>query len=260
MHGKGEAQGSNTSADMRRRRQIVRARLGPLRYSKSALPILKIRSSAGRAETHSQHPLPSAIRRRHALPFSASPFSLPRGSPPARSRPPPSRASAISSATRAHPRNASCASVAPRPAETSSETAATTPAGDKKAAPEKAASEKSGPKGSVYAIISLPDQHITVYDATGPHRALARVDGTGGTPHAVGRVQRHRQEPLAPLEHLQRRANAVDAAHHLVGHRHARRRRARVPGFARLHPSPGRLRAADVRLDEDGRSRRHCHA
>ena len=140
--------------------------------------------------------------------------------------------------------------------ETSSETAATTPAGDKKAAPEKAASEKTGPKGSVYAIISLPDQHITVYDATG-RIARSRVStGQAGhrTPSGVFSVIG--KEPLAPLEHLQRRANAVDAAHHLVGRRHARRRRARVSGFARLHPPSGRLRAADVRHDEDGRSRR----
>ena len=96
--------------------------------------------------------------------------------------------------------------------ETSSETAATTPAGDKKAAPEKAASEKTGPKGSVYAIISLPDQHITVYDATG-RIARSRVS-TGQAGHrtpsgvfsVIGKSRWHRSNIYsgAPMPWMQR--------------------------------------------------------
>jgi hypothetical protein len=34
---------------------------------------------------------------------------------------------------------------------------------------------------------------------------------------------------------------AVHAAHHMVGHRHASRRRSRSSGLARLHPAPRRV-------------------
>ena len=77
------------------------------------------------------------------------------------------------------------------------ETAQTTPEGAKKAVPE-----KTGPKGTVYAIISLPDQHITVYDATG-RIARSRVStGQAGhrTPSGVFSVIG--KEPVASLEHL----------------------------------------------------------
>ena len=97
-------------------------------------------------------------------------------------------------------------------AETSSETAASTPAGDKKAAPEKTASEKSGPKGTVYAVISLPDQHITVYDATG-RIARSRVS-TGQAGHrtpsgvfsVIGKSRWHRSNIYsgAPMPWMQR--------------------------------------------------------
>jgi lipoprotein-anchoring transpeptidase ErfK/SrfK len=96
-------------------------------------------------------------------------------------------------------------------AETSSETAQTTPEGAKKAAPEKAA-EKTGPKGTVYAIISLPDQHITVYDATG-RIARSRVS-TGQAGHrtpsgvfsVIGKSRWHRSNIYsgAPMPWMQR--------------------------------------------------------
>lgn len=47
------------------------------------------------------------------------------------------------------------------------DTAATTDAKPDGKADAKKEAEKSGPKGAVYAIVSLPDQHITVYDSTG---------------------------------------------------------------------------------------------
>ena len=87
---------------------------------------------------------------------------------------------------------------------------------------KKEAAEKTGPKASGLR------RRLAVRSARHglrqhrPHRALARVDRSGWSPYADGRVQRHRQGTLAPLEHLLRRADAVDAAHHLVGRRHAR--------------------------------------
>ena len=68
-------------------------------------------------------------------------------------------------------------------------------------------------------------------------RTERRVHGTSRLPHADRRVQRHPEEPLSSLQYLQRRADAVHAAHHLVGRGAARGRGARLSGLARLHPS-----------------------
>jgi lipoprotein-anchoring transpeptidase ErfK/SrfK len=92
------------------------------------------------------------------------------------------------------------------------ETAQTPPEGAKKAAPEKTVAEKSGPKGTVYAVISLPDQHITVYDATG-RIARSRVS-TGQAGHrtpsgvfsVIGKSRWHRSNIYsgAPMPWMQR--------------------------------------------------------
>ena len=82
-----------------------------------------------------------------------------------------------------------------------------------------------------------------VYDATGRIASSRVSTGQAGyrTPTGVfsviGKSRYH-------VEHLQRRAHAVDAAHHLVGHRHARRRRAGLSRLARLHPPAVFVRAA----------------
>ena len=73
---------------------------------------------------------------------------------------------------------------------------------------------------------------------------------------ADGRLQRHPETQAAPLQHLQRRADAVHAADHVVGRRHACRRAARLSGFPRLHPHADGVRREDVELDQDGRPRR----
>ena len=100
---------------------------------------------------------------------------------------------------------------------------------------KKEEAKKNAPQGAVYAVISLADQHVTVYDATG-RIAQSRIStGMPGHPNSDRSLQHHRQGALAPLEHLQRCTDAVHAADHLVGRGHAYGRRARLPGFARLH-------------------------
>ena len=148
-----------------------------------------------------------------------------------RSRPPPSRASATSSATKAHHVSASCKKRRAPDAETTADGRPTRPRSRSRR------EDRSQGSGLRRRLAVRPARHRLRQHR--PHRALARVDGSGWSPHADGRVQRHRQGALAPLEHLLRRADAVDAAHHLVGRRHARRRRSRLSGLARLHPPSG---------------------
>ncbi len=97
-------------------------------------------------------------------------------------------------------------------AEASSDTAQTTPEGAKKAPTEKAASEKTGPKGAVYAIVSLPDQHMNVYDATGRIASTRVSTGQSGfrTPpgiySVIGKSRYHRSNIYsgAPMPWMQR--------------------------------------------------------
>jgi len=92
-------------------------------------------------------------------------------------------------------------------AETSPETAQTGPEGAKKAAPE-----KTGPKGAVYAIVSLPDQHMNVYDATGRITSTRVSTGQSGyrTPagiySVIGKSRYHRSNIYsgAPMPWMQR--------------------------------------------------------
>jgi lipoprotein-anchoring transpeptidase ErfK/SrfK len=209
MHGKGEKQGCNTSADMRRRRQIVRARPGPLRYSKSALPISKIRSfQAVQKRILSAHCLPRIAASAFVV-FGVAVLiaaGLTAGPQPAAAQqgfgnffsyqgPPKKRV--------VRKRRAPAAS---------SETAQTTPEGAKKAGAEKTASEKTGPKGAVYAIVSLPDQHMNVYDATGRIASTRVSTGQSGyrTPagiySVIGKSRYHRSNIYsgAPMPWMQR--------------------------------------------------------
>ena len=90
-----------------------------------------------------------------------------------------------------------------------------------------------------------------------PVRREPGVDGHEGSFDPDGRVQRHPEAQDAPLQHLQRRADALHAAHHLVGRCDACRRIARLSGVARLHPHADGLCREDVELDQDGRARHH---
>ena len=100
--------------------------------------------------------------------------------------------------------------------------------------------------------------------AEGPHLRRQRlvrrkpgVDGHEGSFDPDGRVQRHPEEQDAPLQHLQRRTDALHAAHHLVGRCAACRRTAGLSGVARLHPHADGVCREDVELDQDGRARHH---
>ena len=75
---------------------------------------------------------------------------------------------------------------------------------------------------------------------------------------ADGRVHGDPEEPAPRLQSL-RRADALHAAHHLVGCRAARRAPARLSGIAWLRPSDHELRATALEGDQDGRAR-HRHA
>ena len=73
---------------------------------------------------------------------------------------------------------------------------------------------------------------------------------------ADGRVQRDPEEPPPRLQSL-RRADALHAAHHLVGRRAARRPPARLSGLARLRPADHELRAIALEGHQDRRARHH---
>ena len=102
------------------------------------------------------------------------------------------------------------------------------------------------------AVVSLGDQRITIYDARGQDPAGARLHRPDRLRDAGRHLQRHPEEPGALLQPLRRCLHAVHAAHHLVGHRAARRRAARLSRLAWLHPHAARLRRAPVRHDQDG--------
>ena len=71
---------------------------------------------------------------------------------------------------------------------------------------------------------------------------------------ADGRLQHHREGPLPPLQPLQQCADAIHAAHHLVGSGAARRRAAGLSRFARLHSHVARLRPEAVAHHRPGRA------
>ena len=121
---------------------------------------------------------------------------------------------------------------------------------------KKEAAEKTGPKDPVYAVVSLSDQHVTVYDSTG-RIARSRVS-TGQAGHrtptgvfsVIGKERWHHSNIYsgAPMPWMQRITWSGVAMH--AG------RRAGLSGLARLHPPAGFLRAAALRHDQDGRPRR----
>ncbi len=77
-------------------------------------------------------------------------------------------------------------------------------------------------------------------------------------PTPMGVFTHHPEKPPSRLQSLQR-ADALHAAHHMVGLRAARRAPARLSGVARLRPSDRRLCAIAVEGDQDGRAG-HRHA
>jgi len=108
-------------------------------------------------------------------------------------------------------------------AETSSETAGASEAGaaastaqkpDAKKSTEtkKPAETKSGPQGFVYAVVSLPDQHMNVYDSTGRIASTRVSTGQSGyrTPagiySVIGKSRYHRSNIYsgAPMPWMQR--------------------------------------------------------
>ena len=76
-----------------------------------------------------------------------------------------------------------------------------------------------------------PLQHRDLDQAAAAHRlcqrpavrAFAGLDRRARPSDAAGRVQRDPEEPASPFQPLQRRADALHAAHHLVGRGDARR-------------------------------------
>ena len=79
-----------------------------------------------------------------------------------------------------------------------------------------------------------PESHAVQQWRAG--RAGAGLDRGAGPSDPHGRLQRHREGPLSPLQPLQQRADAVHAAHHVVGRGAARGSAAGLSGLARLHP------------------------
>ena len=80
----------------------------------------------------------------------------------------------------------------------------------------------------LFAVLSLSNQHISVYNSTGPIARFKVSTGMPGHRHPDGHIHHHRPRAMAPLQHLQRCTDAIHAAHHLVGRGAARGRGAAV--------------------------------
>ena len=90
-----------------------------------------------------------------------------------------------------------------------------------------------------------------------PVASTAISTGTPGHPTPMGVFTVIQKRPPPRLQSLQR-ADALHAAHHLVGLGAARRAPARLSGVAWLRPADHELRAIALEGDQDGRAR-HRH-
>ena len=113
------------------------------------------------------------------------------------------------------------------------------------------------PSGLLHVIVSIDKQRATLFADGAPVASTAISSGTAEPSDADGRVHGHPEEPAPRLQSL-RRADALHAAHHLVGLGAARRAPARLSGVAWLRPPDHELRATALEGDQDGRAR-HRH-
>ena len=114
------------------------------------------------------------------------------------------------------------------------------------------------PPGLLHIIVSIDKQRATLFADGAAVRKHGDFLGHREPSDADGRVHGDPEEPAPRLQSL-RRADALHAAHHLVGFRAARRPPARLSGLARLRPADHELRAIALEGDQDGRAR-HRHA
>ncbi len=108
--------------------------------------------------------------------------------------------------------------------------------------------EAAKPQGPLIIAISINRQHLKIYDANGLFAETPVSTGMRGHTTPMGVFSIIQKTEIPRVEHLQRRADAVHGADHMVRHRHACRRTAGLSGFARLHPDADGLRREDVRL------------
>ena len=112
----------------------------------------------------------------------------------------------------------------------------------------------------LFAVASIADQHVSIYNHHGLVARSAISTGIAGhsTPKGIftiiGRERFHRSNIYsgAPMPFMQRITWSGIAMH--------LRRRAGPSGLARLHPAPRRVRREAVGIDQDRRARRHLAA
>ena len=111
--------------------------------------------------------------------------------------------------------------------------------------------------GPLHIVISIKKQQLTLY-AGGVAVAQSQVStGVPGHPTPQGVFSHSGKAHLSRVQSLQRRADALHAAHHLVRRRDASGRRAGTSGLARLHPPARRVRKAHVGPHQGRRARHH---
>ncbi len=91
------------------------------------------------------------------------------------------------------------------------------------------------PVGPIVAVVSLADQRIHVYGGDSLLAQSRVLDRHARLSHADRRFQCDSKAPISRVEHLQRRADALDAAHYLVRDRAAWRSGAGISRVARVH-------------------------
>ena len=91
-----------------------------------------------------------------------------------------------------------------------------------------------------------------------PHRAKQREHRAARPPHAGWRLRYSRKGKGSRLHHLQGCGDAMDGTVDLDRDRHARRRFAGLPGFARLCASAVGVFQAPLHRDHQGRNGHNC--
>lgn len=108
----------------------------------------------------------------------------------------------------------------------------------RKLSAEKKVAEKL-PPGPLQVVISIRKQQLTLFAGGRPVAHSQVSTGVPGHPTPQGVFSVLEKQIYHRVQHLQRGADAVHAAHHMVRRCDASGRRAEPPGLAWLHPPAG---------------------
>ena len=85
--------------------------------------------------------------------------------------------------------------------------------------PEPAKDVGAVPKGPLQIVVSIADQHVTLYSNGVRVTRSSGFDRRAGPADADRGLQHHPEGPLSPFQSLQQCPHALHGAHHLVGRR-----------------------------------------